>query len=376
MKSIGAMMAVVIVMWASVAQAHEMSPAIVDAEVVKTELRLTMIIQGEAMVAGIDLAAISDTNASPLANVYDGLRALRPGAFEEKFRREWERLSQGFELRAGETDLDPTLKAVSTDGVASPEVPRQTRIVVTAALPDDDTPVTVGWRAGYGPMIIRQIVKDMPEGEEAYSAFLNPGQKSEPMPRIGTAQVGALQSFAQYIWLGLTHIIPKGLDHILFVLGLFLFSREMRPLFYQVTSFTVAHTLTLALATLGIVSVPSAIVEPLIALSIAYVAVENIFRPRLSRLRLAVVFAFGLLHGLGFASVLGEIGLSAGHFIASLLAFNIGVELGQITIILLAFLAVAVWFGSKPWYRTRVVVPASAFIGLMGLWWAVERVIL
>lgn len=365
-----------IVMLAGTAQAHEMQPAIVDAEVGEDRVRLTMIVQGEAMVAGIDLASITDTNNSPLAEVYNALRAEPPGAFEERFRAEWDRLAAGLTLGAGETRLVPVLETVSTDAAMSDELPRQTRVVVSAPLPDDDSAVVFGWRADYGPMILRQVSDALPEGQEPYSAFLGPGQLSEPMPRDGAAQVGALASFADYVWLGFTHILPKGLDHILFVLGLFFFSRELKPLFLQVTSFTVAHTLTLALATLGIVSVPVAVVEPLIALSIAYVAVENILRPTLSRFRLAVVFAFGLLHGLGFASVLGEIGLSPRHFIASLIAFNIGVELGQIAIILLAFLAIATWFGDKPWYRARVVVPVSALIGLMGSWWAVERVIL
>ncbi|WP_255552153.1 HupE/UreJ family protein [Maritimibacter dapengensis] len=353
-----------------------MSPAIVDAEVGPDRLRLTMIVQGEAMVAGVDLAAITDTNNSPLADAYDRLRALSPTEFEERFRNAWPKLSQGLDLQAGETALDPALTSVSTAGAMADDLPRQTQIVVSAALPDDGTDVTVGWASRFGPMILRQSVDGLAEGQDPYSAFLGPGQVSEPMPRDGTAVVGGLRSFGNYIWLGFTHILPKGLDHILFVLGLFFFSRHLKPLFFQVTSFTVAHTLTLALATLGIVSVPSAVVEPLIAASIAFVAIENILRPQLSRLRIAVVFAFGLLHGLGFASVLGEIGLSPAHFIASLIAFNIGVELGQLTVILLGFLTVSIWFGNKPWYRTRVVIPASAMIGLMGAWWAVERVIL
>lgn len=368
--------AVLIVMGTATARAHEMSPAIVDADIGPDQLRLTMILQGEALVAGIDLAAITDTNNSPLAENYDALRELSPDAFEERFREAWAELAGGLNLASGDSALVPSLEEVETSEAMADDLPRQTRAIVTATLPDDGTPVTVGWVSRYGPMILRQIVDDLPEDQEAYSAFLNPGQVSEPMPREGTAVLSALQSFGNYIWLGFTHILPKGLDHILFVLGLFFFSRDLKPLFFQITSFTVAHTLTLALATLGVVSVPPAIVEPLIALSIAYVAVENIFRPRLSRLRLAVVFAFGLLHGLGFASVLGEIGLSPGHFIASLVAFNIGVELGQVTVILLGFLTVSMWFGHMPWYRSRIVIPASAMIGLLGAWWAVERVIL
>lgn len=370
------LVAVVMLLCLLPARAHEMSPAIADITVGPDRVELTVILQAEAIVAGIDLSSITDTNNSPRADEYDALRALEPEDFVGRLRDAWPEIAGGIRLMAGDTRLDPVLDEAGTSPALSEDLPRESQVIFSAALPDDGSDVTFGWAAEYGPVILRQIATDLPEGVEAYSAFLGPGQTSAPLPRTGTAEISGLASFANYIWLGFTHILPKGLDHILFVLGLFFFSRALRPLFYQVTSFTVAHTITLALATLGIVSVPSSIVEPLIALSIAYVAVENIFRPSLSRLRLMVVFAFGLLHGLGFASVLGEIGLSPGHFIASLIAFNIGVELGQIAIIATAFFSVAVWFGNRPWYRQRIVIPASALIGVMGLWWAVERVIL
>src|SRR5205814_4619732 len=104
----------------------------------------------------------------------------------------------------------------------------------------------------------------------------------------------------QYLALGYTHILPKGLDHILFVLGIFLLSTRVKPVLVQVTAFTVAHTITLALTMYGVVSLRSSVVEPLIAASIVYVAVENVLRPQLSPWRVALVFAFGLLHGMGF----------------------------------------------------------------------------
>lgn len=358
------------------AHAHEMAPAIADITVTQNHVELSIILQGEAIVAGVDLSSITNTNDSPRADAYNALRDLPPQEFADRFREAWPELKEGFRLRAGDTALTPELAVSETSEALSDDLPRESRIVVTAALPDDGSDVTFGWKDTYGPLILRQIAPDLPEDQEAYSAFLGPGQTSAPLPRTGSVQITGVASFVNYVWLGFTHILPKGLDHILFVLGLFFFSRELKPLLFQVTSFTAAHTLTLALATLGIVSVPASIVEPLIALSIAYVAFENIFRPRLSRVRLVVVFAFGLLHGLGFASVLGEIGLSPAHFVASLIAFNVGVELGQISIIATAFFSVAVWFGSRPWYRNAIVIPASVFIGAMGLWWALERTVL
>jgi hydrogenase/urease accessory protein HupE len=178
----------------------------------------------------------------------------------------------------------------------------------------------------------------------------------------------------RYLWLGYTHILPKGLDHILFVLGIFLLSPRLRTMLLQVTAFTIAHSITLGLSMYGIVSLPSRLVEPLIALSIAYVAIENLITRDLKPWRLALVFTFGLLHGLGFAGVLQELGLPRDEFLTALLTFNLGVEGGQLTIIAIASL-VTIWFVKRPWYRERVVVPASLAIAAAGLYWAVARVI-
>jgi len=177
----------------------------------------------------------------------------------------------------------------------------------------------------------------------------------------------------QYLWLGYTHILPKGLDHILFVLGIFLLSPAWRPVLWQVTTFTIAHSITLGLTIYGIVSLSPAIVEPLIALSITYVAIENLFTSTLKPWRIALVFAFGLLHGMGFAGVLSELGLPRRSFVEALVSFNVGVEAGQLTVIALAVLAVG-RFRDRPWYRRRVVVPASCAIAAVGAYWSVRRI--
>ena len=173
---------------------------------------------------------------------------------------------------------------------------------------------------------------------------------------------------------GIEHIIPKGTDHILFVLGLFFSSLILRPLLWQVTAFTVAHTITLALAALNVIQIPATIVEPIIALSIAWIAVENCIFKRPGKWRPFIVFGFGLLHGLGFAAVLNDYGLPEGNFISSLLAFNIGVELGQL-LVLIAALALVWLIRRKSWYRKRIQIPASLIIALVGIFWFVERVL-
>ena len=181
-----------------------------------------------------------------------------------------------------------------------------------------------------------------------------------------------LEIARQYLWLGYTHILPKGLDHILFVLGIFLLSRRWQTMLLQVTAFTVAHSITLGLSIYGIVSLPSRIVEPLIALSIAYVAVENLFTRDLKPWRVALVFMFGLLHGLGFAGVLRELGLPRQEFLTALLTFNLGVEGGQLTVIAAALLITAPVMNER-WYRQRIVVPASIVIAAIGLYWTIAR---
>jgi hypothetical protein len=178
----------------------------------------------------------------------------------------------------------------------------------------------------------------------------------------------------QYLVLGYTHILPKGLDHILFVLGIFLLSPRIKTMLLQVTAFTVAHSITLGLSIYGLVSLPSRVVEPLIALSITYVAIENLVTRELKPWRLALVFTFGLLHGLGFAGVLRELGLPRGEFLTGLLTFNLGVEGGQLTIIAISMLLV--WpIKTKGWYRHRVVIPASLIIAAVGLYWTVTRLL-
>jgi HupE / UreJ protein len=191
---------------------------------------------------------------------------------------------------------------------------------------------------------------------------------------IDIEKLSGTDNAALYLILGFTHILPSGLDHILFVLGLFLLNPKLKPVLLQVTAFTVAHTITLGLSVYKIINLPPAIVEPLIALSILFVAIENIFTTKLKSTRLAVVFIFGLIHGMGFASALGETGLPENRFFTSLLLFNIGVELGQITVILAAWFLLAKWFGNKPYYRKYIVIPASVIIGGMALYFLFTRI--
>jgi len=186
----------------------------------------------------------------------------------------------------------------------------------------------------------------------------------------------SIKVIKDYIVQGFVHILPRGLDHILFVLALFLFAKSFSTLLWQVSAFTLAHTITLALGIYGIVQLPSSIVEPLIALSILYVAIENVYRAKsttVSHTRMPVIFAFGLLHGLGFASVLSDVGLPESQYALSLFSFNIGVELGQLSVIVIAFLCLAPIM-KKQWYQSTVVKALNIGIAITAAYWVIERV--
>jgi HupE / UreJ protein len=143
--------------------------------------------------------------------------------------------------------------------------------------------------------------------------------------------VGELENMSKtdaaflYLKLGFEHILPLGLDHILFVLSLYLLSPKLKPVLWQATAFTIAHSITLGLAMFNVITPPAAIVEPIIALSILYVALENIFSPGLKKSRIGIIFLFGLVHGMGFANALGELGLpqKLHHSLCSMLVRNL-----------------------------------------------------
>ena len=177
----------------------------------------------------------------------------------------------------------------------------------------------------------------------------------------------------QYGELGFTHVIPLGFDHILFILSIFLLSSNFKTVLLQCTVFTIAHSISLAMAAAGVIILGSHYVEPIIALSIFYTSIENIVGSKLNKWRLFIIFIFGLIHGMGFAATLSDIGLPKSNFITALVSFNIGVELGQIGVLFLAWFCIAKWFANKAWYKNKLVYPLSAVIACVALYWLVER---
>lgn len=235
------------------------------------------------------------------------------------------------------------------------------------------------------PSVFDQVILTVERpGEEAAVEPLEAGMASTAWPlRLDKAPAPVTPvapasqrwvALGRYVELGARHILAGGMDHVLFVLGLFLLSARLRPLLWQTTVFTAAHSITLGLALFGVVRLPGRIVGPLIALSIAAVAVENLLTNRLRPRRLGVIFFFGLVHGLDFATALTALSLPRKDFQTALVGFNAGVELGQIAVVLLAFGTLGL-FRERQGYRRWVVRPASAAIAAVALWWMGQRLL-
>jgi hypothetical protein len=369
----------------TVARAHEVVPTIADLSVAEGTAELSLRINLEAFLAGVDLDAVEDTDEAEQAADYESLHALPPqelAARAPALLEGWNALPV---LSIDGTPLALESISIAVPVVLDPELPRLTDWVLAAEVPDGSS-ITVSWPEGGGDLVVRQ------QGvAEPFTGLIAGGESSPEFALAGGNTQTGLQAFTGYIPVGFDHILPKGLDHILFVLGLFFLSTHLAPLIWQVSAFTLAHTVTLAAGALGLVSVPGSIVEPLIAASIVYVAVENIFARGLTRWRPFVVFGFGLLHGLGFASVLAEFGLPQDQFVPALIGFNVGVELGQLTVIATAF--VLIWLGVFAARRARLTgveemvteypvmfraisVTGSLLIALIGAYWVIERTLL
>ena len=339
---------------------------------VKVEVRASI----EALLTGIN-AQYKNTQDAPMAAEYDELRIMQAVDLQKQFLAfEQQMLEQVF-LKADGAEVQLAIESVSIPEPGYTKVPRISVIMLSGAI--DRSIKNLQWyypaRFGDNAVRVRQVDEVNEKWHWSGWQWLRKDQSSQlfSLENIFTRRP-VTEVIISYIVVGFEHIVPKGSDHILFILGIFLLSIKMRPLLWQVTMFTIAHTITLGLSMNGVISLAPNIVEPLIALSIAYVGIENIFSKRLHKSRLFLVFCFGLLHGLGFAGVLADFGMPADDFATALISFNVGVELGQLAVISVAFLAVGLWFSARPWYRKAIVVPGSAAISVIGLFWTFERI--
>ncbi len=352
---------------------HETLPSIAKIHFKNDTVVVGITTNIEIFLAGIDASVIDDTSDAPEAKFYDEARLMTSSQLKQAMKDNETRFLNKLSLKAGDKRLDLRIEDIQVEEESDLELPRLTRIRVSTNLPSDESYLTFSWERTLGALVIRTVSDE--NMNEEYAAWLQPGEQTDKIFLTGRTSKSSFEILGQYIYLGATHIIPKGRDHIVFILGLFFFSNRLRPLIGQITVFTIAHTVTLLMASFGLLNISPSFVEPLIALSIVWIGIENIFRPKLGISRLAVIFIFGLLHGLGFALVLGDIGLAGSSFVISLLAFNIGVELGQL-IVLTPFILCSPFIAFQTWYRSFVAIPASSLIALIGVYWVFERLII
>lgn len=229
------------------------------------------------------------------------------------------------------------------------------------------TALSLPWlaRLGRGHRSVVTVQDRADPGAPGAEAVLSAGS-----PRLDLGVEPVAPPVAAFFGIGVEHILI-GADHLLFLLGLVLVARRRRDLLALVTSFTAAHSVTLSLAALGLVTLPPSLVEPAIAASVVYVGVENLVRPTAAR-RWRLTFLFGLVHGFGFAGVLAEIGLPSGQVGGALGLFNLGVEAGQLFVLLLVWPALVALRRFGGWER-RAVPALSVTVALAGLVWLLER---
>ncbi len=329
----------------------------------------------EALLTGIN-GRYRNTQEAPNAEEYDTYRKMLPGELAKAFEAFKPKFIQGIDLKLDGESLPLTFDSVDIPEPGYTKVPRIStlKLVGEASRQHRQLIWYYPMRFGDHATRVRQVDEENQKWHWSDHQWIKKDVYTEPyaLDHIFTRQ-SFLQVFKTYAASGFQHIFPSGMDHILFVLGIFLLSTSLRPLLWQVTMFTIAHSITLSLSMLGLFSLPAQVVEPLVALSIAYVGIENVFKPRLHKSRLWLVFGFGLLHGLGFASILSEFGMPKDDFALALISFNVGIELGQLAIISIAFLAVGVWFRHQQIYRRLVVLPMSIIIGVVGLYWFWQR---
>ncbi len=361
------------------ARADVVRPALVEISVDTTgTYRIEIRASIEALLTGIN-TRYKNTQDSPNAEAYDELRVLPAEQLAAAFEPFREKFTDSIQLMF---DEQPVPLVVSRAEIPEPgytKVPRISVIYLEGSIARSVREIRWYYPQAFGDnaVRVRQIDKAGEKWHWSEWQWLRRDEISEPflLTEVFTRRP-LTDTIRTYLVAGFEHILPRGMDHLLFILGIFLLSVRMRPLLWQVTMFTVAHTITLGLAMRGIISLPAQVVEPLIALSIAYVGVENIVARSLHNSRLLLVFGFGLLHGMGFASVLQEFGMPDDAFMTALISFNVGVELGQLTVICLAFLTVGLWFGRRDWYRPVIVTTGSAMIAVIGLYWTWDRIVI
>ena len=354
--------------------AHEIKPSIADFAYDQSYLNFEVRLNAELILSNIDASNISNTNSSPLTEIYDRYRLLNKKDLENSILESWKDISSNIDIKINNKLKEIDLIKIDTQDVKNFEISRDTLISFRVLLNQESENFTFKWIKNYGAIILREN-NDLKLEDELVTEYLQSGTESDLIFFKENNFRSMFTSFTKFFVLGIQHIIPKGLDHILFIFGLFLFSSSLNKLIKQITIFTIAHSITLIFVSLSLIKINPQIVEPIIALSIVYVGLENIFKNYIKEyMRYVVILFFGLLHGLGFALVLSDIGFRSSKLFINLISFNIGIEVAQISIILFLYLLIAIKFANNKYYRITFQIPSSILIASIGLYWFIERI--
>ncbi len=364
-----------LVLASALAKADVVKPALVEISIfADKKVEIVVNLSLEAAMTGIGTQYKKTTDA-PSSDKYDELRALDPEVLRNKFIKFEDKFINSIQFKVNGVLQDLQLDSADIDIVGYKKRPRKTILTYSAKL--DEWPKIIQWQYAtiYGDSALRYQVYKEDEYNWSQWQWLRDGDPSGVIDINHPEPLSDFERFIQFTGIGFNHVVPLGWDHILFIIGMALSSLLWRRLLLLVTTFTLAHTLTLGLAMYGVIEVSARIVEPIIAFSIAYVAIENLLAKQSIRRKSIVVFLFGLIHGLGFASMLKSFDMAPESFLATLIGFNLGVELAQIAIVLGVVVVLLTIRGLKLNYRKLAVMPVSILIALIGFWWGIERII-
>jgi hypothetical protein len=357
------------------AQADVVKPALVEISIFNNQtLEIEINLSLEAAISGIG-TQYKNTIDAPNADFYDELRGLEPSFLRTRFKDFEAEFLNSFRLKINGKIQKLNLIDVKIDIVGYAKRPRKTVLIYKLKL--SERVKTLAWQYGKinGDSALRwQIYQPNKYNWSAWQ-WLRDGKSSGVIDINQPVSQSQTQRFLQFISIGFDHVIPLGFDHILFIIGMALSSLLWRRLLLLVSSFTLAHTLTLGLAMYGVVEISPRLIEPLIAFSIAYIAIENLIKNQSIRRKSLIVFIFGLVHGLGFASMLKAFEMRPETLFSTLIGFNIGVELAQIALVLGVVLLLVLLKKLRLNYQKIAIFPASVVIAILGIWWGIERII-
>ncbi len=361
-------------LFSTLSVSHEIKPSIADFTYDESSLNFKIRLNAELILSNIDASTITNTDSSSLSEIYDKFRILSKKDLEKMFQNSWSDISSNIDIKINNKAKKITLIKTEVEDIKNFEISRDTNIYFRVILDKNSEQFTFKWVKDYGPIILRENNNNKLE-DELVTEYLQSGIESSQFSFKENNFSKTFNSFAKFFVLGIQHIIPKGLDHILFIFGLFLFSSSLKKLISQITIFTIAHSITLIFVSLSLMRINPQIVEPIIALSIVYIGLENIFKKYIKEyLRYVVILFFGLLHGLGFALVLSDIGYKSSDLFVNLISFNFGIEVAQISIVLVLYLLIALNFAKNKNYRIYFQIPSSILISSIGLYWFFERI--